>query len=71
MTTTAKAHWIQPTNIKKVMPCEACHGVETVHTQTPSGLWVCWCGAVTEAEGSDTTLRGQLEEAGFGDFGPM
>jgi hypothetical protein len=37
----------------KLMPCAAC-GIETVHHETPSGSWVCWCD---EAVTADADIR--------------
>lgn len=42
-------------NLPKLMLCPACidkdgNPINTVHHCTPSGDWVCWCGAVAKQE---------------------
>jgi ribosomal protein L37AE/L43A len=37
-----------PVNVKLLL-CKEC-GIHTNHHKTPSGAWVCWCGAVHQSE---------------------
>jgi hypothetical protein len=37
-----------PVNVKLLL-CKEC-GIHTNHHKTPSGAWVCWCGAVHVGE---------------------
>jgi len=51
-------------NLPQVMPCPDCldkdgKPINTVHRRTPSGLWICWCGAVAKQQADvDASLKG-------------
>lgn len=74
-TPTIPAHWIQASTVR-LMRCAEC-GIETNHSQTPSGDWVCWCGNVdadqrTAAQRNLDAWQDEARDVGFGRDGrPM
>lgn len=49
----------------------------TNHCQLKSGEWICSCATIhtpeiaVREEGTDNTLLGSLQDAGFGSYGPL
>lgn len=44
-------------NLPQLMLCRVCK-IETVHHRTPSGEWVCWCGAVAPQDAGEANTKG-------------
>ncbi len=46
-------------SLPQLMLCSVCK-IDTVHHCTPSGEWICWCGAVATQKADDINKEGDV-----------